>query len=78
MIATILLAMLVVNPTTMSAHHGGSNWYTDHTYFDCRNGDQWVVKSQHRHIGGKTEHRIVEELRSIGTCAIDTIDSEKK
>lgn len=77
LLAIAFLFLLSINPITTSAHHGGSNWYTDSTYYECRDGDQWVIRYQHRHVNGNTEFRIQESLGIVRYCGIGTENPEK-
>ena len=79
LIGTILLAtMLFLSPSSISAHHGGSNWVTDHTYFECIGGNQHTIEAQHRHLNGKTEYRIFRDPKKvlIGVCILNTPEED--
>lgn len=71
--ATALCTIMVfMSPTSIFANHGTNNWHTDKTLYECRNGDQYEIKFQHRHLeNGRTEYRIKEDRTLIGICIMD-------
>ncbi|MBB4826294.1 hypothetical protein HNO89_003553 [Sporosarcina luteola] len=77
LIAVAFVFLLSINPITSSAHHGGSNWHTDSNYYECRAGDQWIIRYQHRHVNGKTEFRVHESIGIRGACLIENENLEK-
>lgn len=78
MIALALFAtLLFMNPSLSSAHHGTSEPYYDARYYECRDGDQWIIEVYHFHINGQKYIGYHEIKASSGFCAIGTSQGEK-
>lgn len=75
----LLVSMLLLTPSSISAHHGGSDWRTDYSTFECIGGNQYKFDYQHRHFNGKTEYRKIPDPKYtlIGFCILSTAEEDK-
>lgn len=62
----LIFSLIVLTPDTIEAHHGGSNWVTDNTYYGCVGYTLYKYEQQHRHVRNADGYLVIE-YRTVST-----------